>query len=120
MARRETACEPRLPLEPGRRHCVARELGAKELDRDPCSVGTRPREDEPGRPLAEKGVEAVAAHGATGPQGALAHACDYPRPTMIRYRLLGPLEVRSDGVPLPLPGSKPSALLARLLLDARR
>ena len=39
---------------------------------------------------------------------------------MIRYRLLGPLEVRSDGVPLPLPGGKPSALLARLLLDARR
>jgi DNA-binding SARP family transcriptional activator len=39
---------------------------------------------------------------------------------MISYRLLGPLEVRSDGEAVALPGGKPSALLARLLLDARR
>jgi DNA-binding SARP family transcriptional activator len=39
---------------------------------------------------------------------------------VIRYRLLGPLEVRSGGEPVALPGGKPSALLARLLLDAWR
>jgi DNA-binding SARP family transcriptional activator len=38
----------------------------------------------------------------------------------IRYRLLGPLEARSDGGPVALPGGKPGALLARLLLDAQR
>ncbi len=39
---------------------------------------------------------------------------------MIRFRLLGPLEVIADGTPVLLPGGKPSALLARLLLDAGR
>jgi DNA-binding SARP family transcriptional activator len=39
---------------------------------------------------------------------------------MISYRVLGPLEVRSDGAAVSVPGGKPSALLARLLLDARR
>jgi DNA-binding SARP family transcriptional activator len=38
----------------------------------------------------------------------------------IRYRILGPLEVRSGGEVVALPGGKPSALLARLLLDAGR
>ena len=39
---------------------------------------------------------------------------------MIRFRLLGPLEASADGQPVALPGGKPSALLARLLLDAGR
>ncbi|HEY2940460.1 MAG TPA: AfsR/SARP family transcriptional regulator [Gaiellaceae bacterium] len=38
----------------------------------------------------------------------------------IRYRILGPLEVRFGEEPVSLPGGKPSALLARLLLDAGR
>jgi DNA-binding SARP family transcriptional activator len=36
------------------------------------------------------------------------------------FRLLGPLEAIADDKPLALPGGKPSALLARLLLDAGR
>lgn len=39
---------------------------------------------------------------------------------MIQYRLLGPLEAVADEKPIALPGGKPSALLARLLLDAGR
>jgi DNA-binding SARP family transcriptional activator len=39
---------------------------------------------------------------------------------MTRFRLLGPLEVVEDGNPVALPGGKPRALLARLLLDAGR
>src|SRR5947208_9524948 len=39
---------------------------------------------------------------------------------MTRFRLLGPLEASVDGQPVVLPGGKPSALLARLLLDAGR
>ncbi len=36
------------------------------------------------------------------------------------YRLLGPLDVTVAGKPVELPGGKPRALLARLLLDANR
>jgi DNA-binding SARP family transcriptional activator len=36
------------------------------------------------------------------------------------FSLLGPLQVAEDGRPLTLPPGKPSALLARLLLDANR
>jgi DNA-binding SARP family transcriptional activator len=39
---------------------------------------------------------------------------------MREFRLLGPLEARVDDRPVPLPAGKPSALLARLLLDANR
>ena len=39
---------------------------------------------------------------------------------MTRFCLLGPLEASADGKPVPLPSGKPSALLARLLLDAGR
>jgi DNA-binding SARP family transcriptional activator len=35
-------------------------------------------------------------------------------------RLLGPLELRLDGTPLPLPGGKPRALLAALLVSRNR
>ena len=35
------------------------------------------------------------------------------------FRLLGPLEVRADGRPLPLGGPKQRAVLAMLLLHAR-
>jgi DNA-binding SARP family transcriptional activator len=38
----------------------------------------------------------------------------------MEYRLLGPLEVRTGGVPCSLGGTKQRALLARLLLDANR
>ena len=39
---------------------------------------------------------------------------------MNSFLLLGPLEVSLDGKPVELPGGKPSALLARLLLDSGR
>lgn len=39
---------------------------------------------------------------------------------MTEFRVLGPLEVTEDGRPVPLPGAKPRALLALLLLDANR
>ena len=39
---------------------------------------------------------------------------------MNRFLLLGPLEVTQDGEPVDLPGGKPSALLARLILDSGR
>ena len=39
---------------------------------------------------------------------------------MSRFLLLGPLEASIDGQPVELPGGKPSALLARLLLDSGR
>jgi DNA-binding SARP family transcriptional activator len=38
----------------------------------------------------------------------------------VRYRLLGPLEALVDGEPVALPGGKPRALLACLLLDPGR
>src|SRR5712691_10917040 len=36
----------------------------------------------------------------------------------MEYRLLGPLEVRAGGCTVPVPGAKPRALLAVLLLHA--
>lgn len=39
---------------------------------------------------------------------------------ILDVRLLGPLELRVDGVPLPLPGGKPKALLAALLVSRNR
>jgi DNA-binding SARP family transcriptional activator len=39
---------------------------------------------------------------------------------MIRFRVLGPLEAVADAERVVLPGGKPSALLARLVLDAGR
>src|SRR5437870_11452130 len=39
---------------------------------------------------------------------------------MTDFRLLGPLEASADGKPVELPGGKPRALLARVLLDAGR
>ena len=39
---------------------------------------------------------------------------------MTEFRLLGPLEASADGKPVELPGGKPRALLARVLLDAGR
>ncbi|HEY4347094.1 MAG TPA: AfsR/SARP family transcriptional regulator [Gaiellaceae bacterium] len=39
---------------------------------------------------------------------------------MIEYLLLGPFEARLDALPVPLPGGRPKALLARLLLDPGR
>src|SRR3954453_10034731 len=38
----------------------------------------------------------------------------------MEFRILGPLEVLSDGRPLDLGGQKPRALLALLLLEANR
>ena len=42
-----------------------------------------------------------------------------PAPAL-HVRLLGPLELRLDGTPLPLPGGKPRALLAALLVSRNR
>jgi DNA-binding SARP family transcriptional activator len=38
----------------------------------------------------------------------------------MEFRLLGPLEARAGGEPLPLGGAKQRALLARLLLEPNR
>jgi hypothetical protein len=38
----------------------------------------------------------------------------------MEFRILGPLEVRAGGEPVPLPGAKPRAVLAVLLLHANR
>ena len=38
----------------------------------------------------------------------------------VEFRILGPLEVIGHGGPLPLPGGRPRALLALLLLNAGR
>src|SRR5439155_16737124 len=57
-------------------------------------------------------VVAVADDGLAGSE--LAHGCDYPRPIVIRFRILGPVE------PAELPGGKPRALLARLVLEPGR
>src|ERR671936_481705 len=46
--------------------------------------------------------------------------CDYLRRAMTEFRLLGPLEAADRGELLALPVGKPSALLARLLLEANR
>lgn len=42
------------------------------------------------------------------------------QPATLDVRLLGPLELRADGAPLPLPGGKPRALLAALLISRNR
>jgi DNA-binding SARP family transcriptional activator len=39
---------------------------------------------------------------------------------LLEFRLLGPVEVVAEGVPVPLPAAKPRALLAVLLLDRNR
>jgi DNA-binding SARP family transcriptional activator len=38
----------------------------------------------------------------------------------VEYRILGPVEVRVDGRPVPVGGPKPRALLVLLLLNADR
>ncbi len=45
---------------------------------------------------------------------------EYRRGRMIEYLLLGPLEARVDGVGVELPGGRPRAVLARLLLEEGR
>src|SRR5207302_7956212 len=47
-------------------------------------------------------------------------SCDYPRPRMTEFRLLGPLEAADGGLVVALPVGKPSAVLACLLVEANR
>src|SRR5581483_8920045 len=57
------------------------------------------------------------------PAGARGRSCPAPRCDYLavtEFSLLGPLQAAEDGRPLQLPPGKPSALLARLLLDANR
>src|SRR5215210_7193598 len=46
------------------------------------------------------------------------YATPAPRGAAYKFLILGPLEVQRDGVPLPLPGPRPRALLAVLLVHA--
>jgi DNA-binding SARP family transcriptional activator len=98
-----------LPLEARDHDPVFGELAVHELERDPSPVRVPRREDEPGSARAEQLLQAVRADDLTRSRE-LAH-----RRIMIRYRLLGPVEA-----PAKLPGGKPRALLARLLLEPGR
>ena len=106
MARVEVAREPGFALEAGDHHLVVGELRAQQLQRHAATVLVAGREDDPHGPFAERLFESVAADGA--------HACDYHRPIVIRFRVLGPVE------PVDLPGGKPRALFARLALEPGR
>ena len=98
----EIVRQPRLPLEARDRDAVLGELAAQDLQRDPAPIGVSCREDLPDGALAEQLFEPVLPD--------FTHAR-----IMIRYRLLGPVEA-----PAKLPGGKPRALLARLLLEPGR
>jgi len=106
VARVEVAREPGLALEAGDHDLVVGELGAQELERHARTFLVARGEDDPYGPLAERFLQAVAADGP--------HGCDYPRPIVIRFRVLGPVE------PADLPGGKPRALFARLVLEPGR
>jgi DNA-binding SARP family transcriptional activator len=109
----ELACELGLALEAGDHDVVLGELRAQELERDPGAGLVTGCEHDPDGPFAEQLLEAVAADGLAW-AGDFAHGCDYPRPDVIRFRILGPVE------PANLPGGKPRALLARLVLEPGR
>jgi DNA-binding SARP family transcriptional activator len=98
----EIVRQPRLPLEARDHDAVLGELAAQDLQRDPAPLGVPCREDLPDGALAEQLFEPVPPD--------FAHVR-----IMIRYRLLGPVEA-----PAELPGGKPRALLARLLLEPGR
>jgi len=98
----EIVRQPRLPLEARDHDAVLGELAAQDLQRDPAPIGVSCREDLPDGALAEQLFEPVLPD--------FTHAR-----IMIRYRLLGPVEA-----PAKLPGGKPRALLARLLLEPGR
>ena len=106
MLRVEVVREQGLSLEAGDHHLVVGELGAQKLERHPATVLVARGEDDSHRPFAERFLQAVAADAA--------HGCDYHRPIVIRFRVLGPVE------PADLPGGKPRALLARLALEPGR
>jgi DNA-binding SARP family transcriptional activator len=114
VRRAEIARQPRLALEARDHDAVVGQLSTQELEGDPRPLVVASREDEPGRSLAEQLFQAVPAHDLPG-SGELAHAR-----MMIRFRLLGPVEALVDGEPAKLPGGKPTALLARLLLEPGR
>jgi len=99
----EVVRQPRLPLEARDHDPVLGQLAAQELERDPPLIGVSRREDLPNRTLPEQLFEPVRADDFT--HGRI----------MIRYRLLGPVEA-----PEQLPGGKPRALFARLLLEPGR
>jgi DNA-binding SARP family transcriptional activator len=113
VTRVEAPREPRLALEAGDHDLVVGELGTQELERDLRARLVPRGEDDPDGTFPEQLLQAVAADGLAG-AGDVAHGCDYPRPIVIRFRVLGPVE------PAELPGGKPRALLARLVLEPGR
>jgi DNA-binding SARP family transcriptional activator len=106
MTRVEVSREQGFALEAGNHHLIGRELRAEQLQRHPAPVFVARREDDTHSPLAERLFDAVAADGP--------HDCDYHRPIVIRFRVLGPVE------PAELPGGKPRALFVRLVLEPGR
>jgi DNA-binding SARP family transcriptional activator len=103
VRRAEVLREPRLALEARDHDPVVRELAPQELQRDPSALGISSGENLPNSTLAEQLLEPVRAD-------ELVHGR-----IMIRYRLLGPVQAAAK-----LPGGKPKALLARLLLESGR
>jgi DNA-binding SARP family transcriptional activator len=114
VRRAEVVRQPRLALEARDHDAVVGQFAAQELEGDPLPLLVPSREDEPGRSFAQRLLEPVLPD--EGPRcGELAHSC-----MMIRFRLLGPVEALVDGERTKLPGGKPTALLARLLLEPGR
>jgi DNA-binding SARP family transcriptional activator len=103
MGSAEVVRQPRLALEPRDHDAVLRELASQELQRHPPAVGVSCREYLPDGTFAQQLFQPVRADH-------FAHVR-----MMIRYRLLGQVEA-----PAQLPGGKPKALLARLLLEPGR
>jgi DNA-binding SARP family transcriptional activator len=103
VRRLEVARQARFALEAGDHDAVFGELASQELQRDPPPLGIPRREDLSDGAFAEQLFQPVRADD-------FAHAR-----IMISYRLLGPVEA-----PAQLPGGKPRALLARLLLEPGR
>ena len=115
----EVARQARLPLEARDHDPVLRQLRPQDLQRDARALLVPRCEHEPGRALSEQLLEPVPADDLPRSRE-LAHASDYPRASMIRFRLLGPAEALSESGPVKLPGGKPRALLVRLLLEPGR
>ena len=120
MRRRDRPGQARLTPEAGDRGFVVRELGPQLLDRDEASVLGGRAKDETGRSGADLLVHPEAPERAARARCSLGHGCHYPGPPVTRFLLLGPFEAVDGEAPVALPGGKPRALLARLLLDRGR
>jgi DNA-binding SARP family transcriptional activator/DNA-binding beta-propeller fold protein YncE len=73
---------------------------------------------DPGCPFRLRTIRDAAILASVGKQGLETPQTRSKRPTGLEFRVLGPLEARAGGAPLPLGGPKQRALLALLLLHA--